>query len=135
MEAVSVVLEGDEGTGGQAVLQRDVPSLGKQAKEAEHKVLHELLDEGYLVCRTGWPDFICGRQLNGVEDIFVVEVKTGTACLTAEQKIVARLLRKAGLRYIIYHPDRDKDEQLDILLPHPEGPVVEEVCPECGCPQ
>ena len=110
-------------------------SVGKQAKEAEHAVLHELLDEGYLVRRTGWPDFICGRELNGVEDIFVVEVKTGSACMTAEQKVVAWLLRKAGLRYIIYHPDRPEDQQIEILLPHPEGPVAERVCSYCGSPQ
>jgi len=112
-----------------------VLSVGKQAKEAEHAVLHELLDEGYLVRRTGWPDFICGRELNGVEDIFVVEVKTGSACMTAEQKVVAWLLRKAGLRYIIYHPDRPEDQQIEILLPHPEGPVAERVCSYCGSPQ
>lgn len=116
-------------------MQRDVPSVGKQAKEAEHRVLNELQEDGHLVCRTGWPDFICGRELNGVEDIFAVEVKTGSACLTPEQRIVARLLRKAGLRYIIYRPDRPEDQQIEILPPHPQEAVVEKVCLACACPQ
>jgi len=132
---VPVVQAGNEGAGGEAVLQCEVPSISKQAKEAEHQVLHELLEEGYLVCRTGWPDFICGRELNGVEDIFVMEVKTRSACLTAEQKLVARLLSKAGVRYIIYHPDREEREQVRFFKVESDEPIVERVCPCCGCPQ
>jgi hypothetical protein len=49
MEAMSVVLEGDEGAGGQAVLQCHVSGVGKQAKEAEHAVPHELLEEPFFI--------------------------------------------------------------------------------------
>ena len=114
MEAISV--EGDEGACGQAVL----------AEEAKDAVFHELSDAGYFVCRTGWPDFICALDKDGVEGIVAIAVKPGGASLTGAEKAVAWLLRKGGIEYAIYRPDRAEWEQIEILAPHPDGPV----CPQ-----
>ena len=130
MEEVCVVREGDQGTGGQEVLLGPMSSPSQQGKDGEHQVCHELIDQGYAVYRTGWPDFICGRELNGVKHIMAVEVKTGNAVLTLEQKAVARLLVNAGVQYWVHRPDTDQAEQLKF-----EGPLVEKVCRCCGCPQ
>lgn len=130
MEELRVVPEANKGAAGEEVLFGWVPSPSQQGKEAEHRVWHDLTDQGYAVYKTGWPDFICGRELNGVNHIMVVEVKTGGATLTVEQGAVARLLVRAGIAYWVQRPDTGEQERFVC-----QGPLIEKVCPCCGHPQ
>lgn len=70
-------------------------------KPSELRVYDYLVAHDFIVCRNGWPDFLCIAPDSG--HIFAVEVKSGVQMLRAAQVDVAWWLSKAGMMtWVVY---------------------------------
>lgn len=69
--------------------------------EAEAEAHRELLDQGHVVVRSGWPDFMV---IDGPDSLYVVEVKGGGDSLADNQVVVLELLAMAGIDTYIRYP-------------------------------
>ncbi len=69
--------------------------------KAEANAHRELLDEGHLVIRGGWPDFMV---ITGPDEIVAVEVKGPGDYLKDHQIVVLELLARAGIPTYVRYP-------------------------------
>src|SRR3990167_5057529 len=75
---------------------REAMQRGRDAEAA-----FKLWAEGWETHHKGWPDFLCVH--NG--QIIAVEIKTGSAGMSAEQREVAAILTSAGIKVYLWAPE------------------------------
>jgi Holliday junction resolvase-like predicted endonuclease len=88
--------------------RRNRPKIGiRTLNETEIEACKFLEGLGYTVVKRGWPDFLAVRG----DEVRFVEVKSSpnNEGLSPNQKKVARILEKLGIRVELFHPGNKQE--------------------------
>jgi len=106
----------------------DIPNLRLHA--AEKVFVQEAIDQGYLVYRNGWPDFLLIHKKSG-ESRFV-EVKSPADGLSDSQIAMFEALEKCGLVVEVYRAGKQAQQQVSSWRKlHPEDASPERAAMSC----
>lgn len=91
------------------MIQMDVDALkpNKPSNKTEAACWDKLAACGWWVDRRGWPDFLCSMMTSdGRQTCVAVEVKSGAADPSPEQRQVMQILELAGVPCFMWDPTR-----------------------------
>lgn len=86
-------------------------SDGRNLTDHERTVYNALSELGCIVLRNGWPDFLAIHRESG--RIFGVEAKSGQTRVRSDQRMIHRILKKAGVPVIIARDPKTITRQLN----------------------
>ncbi|HEV2521971.1 MAG TPA: VRR-NUC domain-containing protein [Candidatus Acidoferrales bacterium] len=102
-------------------------NLIRTSSTAEQETAKALKKEGWNITRTGWPDFLCWRDMNGEKQVMCIEVKGPGDKLSAAQVVNHAILISAGLPvHVSYSPADIKDLQEQRTLELLAAEILEE---------